>query len=192
MINKDLYYQNQEEFAKSLDTEFIPDDFEGKLEWALLLLQQKFEPIRLTPYLPNLSQGSFNNAFLMINDSVKFLNPFVDDYGATPNIFKNINIKNIEVKKDALREAPPAKTEKTGVRANYTSPQAAIKAAQKTTYSLPLEKIPSRPGLHETFLQSAPPSKPADYAPPAQIPGSSALHENYMKYPPSKPLGKGG
>ena len=68
MINKDLYYQNQEEFAKSLDTEFIPDDFEGKLEWALLLLQQKFEPIRLTPYLPNLSQGSFNNAFLMCHD----------------------------------------------------------------------------------------------------------------------------
>lgn len=101
-------------------------------------------------------------------------------------------LENMEVKKDALREAPSAKTEKTWVRANYTSPQAAIKAAQKTTYSLPLEKIPSRPGLHETFLQSAPPSKPADYALQAQIPGSSALHENYMKYPPPKPLGKGG
>lgn len=103
MINKDLYYQNQEEFAKSLDAEFIPDDFEGKLEWALLLLQQRFEPIRLTPYLPNLSQGSFNNAFLMINDSVKFLNPFVDDYGATPNIFKNINIKTMSIGKDGIQ-----------------------------------------------------------------------------------------
>ncbi len=101
-------------------------------------------------------------------------------------------LENTEVKKDALREAPPAKIEKTGVRANYNSPLAVLESAQKTTYSLPLEKIPSRPGAHETFLQSAPPSKPADYAHPAQILGRPILHENYIKYPPPKPPGKGG
>jgi hypothetical protein len=102
MLNKDLFHQTPEDFEKSLETEFIPDDFEGKLEWALLLLQQRFEPVRLTPYLPNLSTGSFDKAFLMINNDTKFLDPFVEGYNANPHIFPNINIKTMLIGKNGV------------------------------------------------------------------------------------------
>lgn len=102
MINKDLYGLSESEFANSLNTNFIPDDFDGKLEWALLLLQEKFAPARLTPYLPDVNASTFNNAFLLINDDIKFLNPFLAE-SAGPNIFKEINIKSMTIGKDGIQ-----------------------------------------------------------------------------------------
>ncbi|CAN5465450.1 hypothetical protein BH09BAC6_BH09BAC6_36850 [soil metagenome] len=97
LLNKDLSL-TEEQFNQAVMNDFIGTDFVDRLEWAMLMIQQNFNQMRLAEYLPAVTRNHFDKAYLMaggedaLNGNVKFFRPFTD-LQATPEIFPDLNIK---------------------------------------------------------------------------------------------------
>ena len=97
LLNKDLAL-TEEQFTEAVTNDFIGTDFIDRLEWAMLMIQQNFNQMRLAEYLPTVTRNHFDKAYLMaggddaLNNSVQFFRPFTD-LQATPEIFPELNIK---------------------------------------------------------------------------------------------------
>src|SRR5471030_2552387 len=51
LLNKDLAL-SEEQFGEAVTNDFIGTDFIDRLEWAMLMIQQNFNQMRLAEYLP--------------------------------------------------------------------------------------------------------------------------------------------
>jgi hypothetical protein len=51
LMNKDLAL-SEEQFSEAVTNDFIGTDFIDRLEWAMLMIQQNFNQMRLAEYLP--------------------------------------------------------------------------------------------------------------------------------------------
>jgi len=97
LLNKDLSL-TEEQFKDAVTPDFIGPDFADRLEWAMLMIQQKFNQMRLAEYLPMVTRNHFDKAYLMdgsddsLNNTVRFFRPFTE-MQATPEIFPDLNIK---------------------------------------------------------------------------------------------------
>jgi hypothetical protein len=97
LLNNDLAL-SEEQFGEAVTNDFIGTDFIDRLEWAMLMIQQNFNQMRLAEYLPLVTRNHFDKAYLMaggddaLNNRVKFFRPFTD-LQATPEIFPDLNIK---------------------------------------------------------------------------------------------------
>jgi len=97
LLNKDLAVP-EAAFVKAVTNDFTGDGFTDQLEWAMLMIQQNFKQMHLVKYLPPVTRGHFDKAYLMaggpdsLNDNVRFFRPF-GDFQATPEIFPDLNIK---------------------------------------------------------------------------------------------------
>ena len=97
LLNKDLAL-SEEQFGEAVTNDFIGTDFIDRLEWAMLMIQQNFNQMRLAEYLPSVTRNHFDKAYLMaggddaLNNRVRFFRPF-SDLQATPEIFPDLNIK---------------------------------------------------------------------------------------------------
>lgn len=103
-LNKELYREYYEKFEKNITNDFIGDNFIENLEWAMILIKNKFKQIRIAEYLPEITRNHFDKSFLIadsiseMNNKIKFLNP-ASGYNATPEMFPALNIKWLNITK---------------------------------------------------------------------------------------------
>ena len=92
-LNKDLYMKSFEEFSKETKN-FVGPNFEEQLEWAMLLVQQKFQQVRIGATQKVITRNTYNKSFLLNQETsnVSVFKPFTD-LQVGPDIFPNINIK---------------------------------------------------------------------------------------------------
>jgi hypothetical protein len=97
LLNKDLAL-TEDQFDEAVTNDFIGTDFIDRLEWAMLMIQQNFNQMRLAEYLPVVTRNHFDKAYLMaggedaLSNNVRFFRPFTE-LQATPEIFPDLNIK---------------------------------------------------------------------------------------------------
>ncbi|NOW95950.1 hypothetical protein [Mucilaginibacter sp. SG564] len=97
LLNKDLAL-DERQFNEAVTNDFIGTNFMDRLEWAMLMIQQNFQQMRLAEYLPSVTRNHFDKAYLIaggedaLNNQVKFFRPFTD-LQASPDIFPDLNIK---------------------------------------------------------------------------------------------------
>jgi hypothetical protein len=95
LINKDLADLNEQEFTKSITNNFVDKDHIEQLEWAMLMIQSKFQQMKLAPYLPMVTANHFDKSYLIggsLKDNLMFFRPFTD-LQANPEMFPELNIK---------------------------------------------------------------------------------------------------
>jgi hypothetical protein len=97
LLNKDLAL-SEAQFTDAVTNDFVGGNFTDHLEWAMLMVQQNFDQMRLAEYLPAVTRHHFDKAYLItggnddLNNNMKFFRPFTD-LQATPEIFPGLNIK---------------------------------------------------------------------------------------------------
>lgn len=97
LLNADLAL-DERQFSEAVTNDFVGDDFIDQLEWAMLMIQQNFQQMRLADYLPAVTRNHFDKAYLLaggndaLSNQVKFFRPFTD-LQASPEIFPDLNIK---------------------------------------------------------------------------------------------------
>lgn len=100
-INKELYGQTFEEFAKSIEHNLLDSNFTEQLEWSMMMVQTRFKSIRARLNDAPITPATFNNAFLIssgvaeMKDGLGFLSPFGN--ADMPKIFPNLNVRIINI-----------------------------------------------------------------------------------------------
>jgi hypothetical protein len=99
-LNKDLHNISYEDLSEQTTIDFIGDDFIDQMEWAMLMIQMKFQQVSMGSHLKRVSISHFDKSYLLssdgLNNTQNFFKPF-DGLQPDPSMFPHLNVKVMQV-----------------------------------------------------------------------------------------------